>query len=67
MKHRESNGFWEGGYDAWWDGLRAALHSAADRLKAAEDDDDRDAAQAELDRLKEQRADANQNSDRWLF
>lgn len=67
MKIHESAAFWEGGADAWWQGLRDAVRSAEKRLKTATSDEARQSAQAELEDLQRQQRDASQNGHRWLF
>jgi hypothetical protein len=67
MQHQSTDNFREGGADAWWTGLRDAVKSATERLKCSASDDERREAQAQLDELARQKADAERNGDRWLF
>lgn len=67
MKIHESDAFWEGGEDAWWKGLRDAIKAAAERIKSTESDEERIKAQAALERLNRQLADAKKNGRSWLF
>ncbi|MBL8848151.1 MAG: hypothetical protein JNG89_00620 [Planctomycetaceae bacterium] len=67
MKAIESSGVRAGGASAWWLGLRAAIQSAKERLRKAASDEERKESQAELDRLKEQQADARTNGHRRLY
>ena len=67
MTSQQSDGFWEGGEEAWWRGLEDAIKAADERLKQAATAEERREAQSQLDELKRQEADAKQNGDQWLF
>jgi hypothetical protein len=67
MKVLTSIGFRSGGRIALWLGQFAAIRAATERLRSATTEEERREAQAALERLKEQQADAEQNGDRWLF
>ena len=62
-----SIGFRAGGRIALRLGLIAAIRAATERLKSATTDEERGEAQIALDRLNEQKADAERNGGRWLF
>jgi hypothetical protein len=67
MKNRDCDGFWAGGYDAWWRGLTDAMRAAKQRLDDAQTDEERRVAQDEVEQLNSEHADATQNDERWLF
>jgi len=67
MMQQLRHGFWAGGRAAWWRGLSVAIASAKIRLDEAGDEDERAAAQAEVDTLNSQLEDATQTGHRWLF
>ena len=67
MTSQQSDGFWEGGEDAWWRGLEDAIKAANERLKQATTEEERREAQERIDELERQEADAKQNGDQWLF
>jgi hypothetical protein len=62
-----TTGFQKWGNVAWRLGLRAALQQARQRLGKAATDEERQQAQAELEALKNQQADAKLNGHRRLY
>ena len=66
MNHSRDS-FWNGGAAAWRRGLREAICAANERIESAASEEDRNEAQAALERLNKQQADAKKNRRRWLF
>jgi hypothetical protein len=62
-----SDSFWEGGAEAWDEGLQTALQAATEQLAAAATEAERHAAQSRLDELRRQEADAEETGERRLF
>jgi hypothetical protein len=59
--------FWEGGCEAWEEGLQVAIRTETEQLAAAVTDEERAAAQRRVDELHAQQAGADENGDQWLF